>query len=192
MRGLMQLNTVSMESTLILAPDYQPVSFLPLSTISWQTAIKLFFLDRVTVLEWHDNWIVHSTKLDIRVPAVVVSNRGFKRSRKKPRFTRQGLYLRDVYTCQYCEEVVGKKDLTLDHVIPISRGGKTTWENSVTACGSCNSRKGSALWKPIKQPVAPDYWDIANRIRNIPMTIRHESWQKYIGATDVTVTRLSA
>jgi len=181
-----------MNSTLLLAPDYQPVSFLPLSTVSWQTAIKLFFLERVTVVEWHDNWVVHSTKLNMRVPAVIVSNRGFKRSRGKMRFSRQSLYLRDFYTCQYCEDVIGGKDLTLDHVVPISRGGKTTWENSVTACADCNSRKGSLLWNPIKKPLAPDYWGIVNNIKNNPMTINHISWQKYIGATDVTVNRLSA
>lgn len=182
-----------MNSTLLLAPDYQPVSFLPLSTISWQLAIKLFFLDKVSVLEWHDDWVVHSAKLDMRVPAVIVAKRGFKRSKGKLRFSRQNLYLRDVYTCQYCEDTITGKELTLDHVIPISQGGKTTWENSVTACKTCNMSKGSSTnWKPIKNPVQPDYWGMVNNIRNIPMTIHHASWQKYIGATDVTVTRLSA
>jgi 5-methylcytosine-specific restriction endonuclease McrA len=188
----MLLNT-SMGSTLVLAPDYQPVSYLPLSTISWQMAIKLFFLDKVTVLEWHDDWIVHSAKLDMRVPAVIVAKRGFNRSRGKMKFSRQNLYLRDLYTCQYCEDTISGKNLTLDHVIPISRGGKTTWENSVTACRTCNIAKGSSKgWQPIKTPIQPDYWRLVSSMKNVPLNVRHPSWQKYIGVKEATVIRRSA
>jgi 5-methylcytosine-specific restriction endonuclease McrA len=187
------LLNINMSSTLVLAPDYQPVSYLPLSTISWQMAIKLFFLDKVTVLEWHDDWIVHSAKLDMRVPAVIVAKRGFNRSRGKMKFSRQNLYLRDLYTCQYCEDTISGKNLTLDHVIPISRGGKTTWENSVTACRTCNIAKGSSKgWQPIKTPIQPDYWRLVSSMKNVPLNVRHPSWQKYIGVKEATVIRRSA
>ena len=178
-----------MSSTLVLAPDYQPVSYLPLSTVSWQLAIKLFFLDKVTVLEWHDDWVIHSAKLDIRVPSVVVVKRGYKRDKGTMRFSRQNLYIRDLYTCQYCNETIANKDLTMDHVLPLSKGGGTSWENTVTACKNCNMAKGNAVWKPIRQPEQPHYWRIINNVKSLPMSIRHESWQKYIGAEDVTVRR---
>jgi len=113
-----------MSSTLVLAPDYSPVSYLPLSTVNWQTAIKLFFINKVTVLEWYEDWIIHSAKLDMRVPAVIVAKRGYKRNSFGMRFSRENLYLRDLYSCQYCAETISGKELTIDHVIPVSQGGK--------------------------------------------------------------------
>ncbi len=179
-------------STLVLAPDYQPVSYLPLSTVNWQTAIKLFFIDKVTVVEWYDDWVIHSAKLDIRVPAVVVAKRGFTRTATGMRFSRQNVYLRDLYTCQYCSDTIAGKELTIDHVIPVSKGGLTTWENSVTSCRACNTAKGAKLWKPLKSPQQPDYWRLVNHIQNVHMNIQHPSWQQYIGVKQATVTRRSA
>jgi 5-methylcytosine-specific restriction endonuclease McrA len=61
------------------------------------------------------------------------------------RFSRRNVYLRDKYKCQYCGLLVDPKEITCDHVIPRSRGGKTTWENVVAACHDCNVKKGSRL-----------------------------------------------
>ena len=169
-------------STLVLGSDYQPVNFLPLSTIGWETASKLYFLDNVNVIEWYDDWTVHSARMEMSVPAVVVVKNNFKRRRLGPmRFSKHNLFLRDLYTCQYCSETFTTRELTVDHVIPVSRGGKTSWDNCVSACTSCNSKKGSKLWDPVKKPTHPDYWRLVKHVKQTTVTIHHSSWEQYIG-----------
>jgi 5-methylcytosine-specific restriction endonuclease McrA len=95
--------------------------------------------------------------------------------------TRRGVLNRDQYTCQYCGATPLRKDLTVDHVLPRSRGGKTTWENVVTACKKCNGRKGSrtpveANMKLLNQPVRPRYVAIAH----VVSAEAKQAWGKYI------------
>lgn len=78
-----------------------------------------------------------------------------------PCLTNRGLFRRDEFLCLYCGETFGPRLLTRDHVRPISRGGKDTWENAVTACRACNQRKGDRLpeelgWKLLALPYAPN------------------------------------
>jgi len=169
-------------STLVLAPDYQPVTFLPLSTVGWETAVKLHFLDKVNVIEWYEDWTIHSARMEMKVPAVVVVKNNFKRRRLGPmRFTKHNLYLRDLFTCQYCLETFPTSELTIDHVVPYSKGGKTSWENCVASCKSCNSKKGSKIWKPAKEPIHPDYWKLVNNVKQTNMALHHPSWETYLG-----------
>ena len=169
-------------STLVLGSDYHPVNFLPLSTIGWETAIKLYFLDKVNVIEWYEDWKIHSARLEMSVPAVVVVKNNFKRRRLGPmKFTKHNLFLRDLYTCQYCLETFQTRELTVDHVVPYSHGGKTSWDNCVAACHSCNSKKGSKLWKPQKTPTHPEYWKLVNHVKQTAVTIHHPSWENYLG-----------
>ncbi len=77
-------------------------------------------------------------------PIVVVENDDIP-SARRPAFTQFNVFLRDAFVCQYCGERCPATDLTFDHLVPRSRGGRTTWENVVTACGECNLRKGSRL-----------------------------------------------
>jgi 5-methylcytosine-specific restriction endonuclease McrA len=166
--------------TLILGPDYQPMSYLPLSTIHWQQAVKLFFLDKVTVLHWYDNWAVRSAKLTIRVPAVVVSRSTYKKYRQTVAFTRNNIFLRDMYQCGYCSDLFNPHDLTIDHIVPRSRGGSHSWTNVITACKKCNHNKGDRLWEPLWSPTKPDYYKIANSVRKVGADIRHPSWRAYL------------
>src|SRR5262245_41606938 len=83
---------------------------------------------------------VRSSRRSTKLPLVVRLSYYVKRPHQHVRFTKQAVFIRDHYTCQYCGEQ--SKDLTLDHVIPKMRGGGTTWTNVVTACKSCNSAKG--------------------------------------------------
>ena len=175
-----------MSDTLVLAPDFQPVNFVPLSTISWQSAVKLYFLEKIQVIEWYDDWNIHSSNLTMHVPAVVVTKSSFRRQKAgKMKFNRHNLFLRDLFTCQYCNDTFPGKHLTIDHVIPISKGGRTDWENCVTSCYQCNSKKSDKLWKPAKQPFSPDYWKLANSVRRSYQHIRHPSWIDYIGIEKV-------
>lgn len=165
--------------TLVLNKDGQPVSLLPLSAVSWQEAIKYMILDRVTVLEWYDDWVVSSPTWETKVPAVMMV-KDYIRRRANPKFNKFNLMLRDRFQCQYCDVEVSKATVTFDHVIPISKGGKTRWENIVASCGPCNSRKGSKLIKPLRQPYQPTYYELINIRKELPFTIKHPSWEDYI------------
>jgi 5-methylcytosine-specific restriction endonuclease McrA len=121
---------------LVLNADFRPLSDFPLSLWSWQDAIKAVFMDRVSVLSEYDTE-VHSPSVTMRLPSVIAL-KDYIPSARRPAFTRFNVFLRDAFHCQYCVDRRPTPDLTFDHVIPRSRGGRTTWENVVTACGFCN------------------------------------------------------
>src|SRR3569833_3466462 len=126
---------VSPEScpALVLNADYRPLSYYPLSLWSWQDAIKAVFLDRVQIVSTYDR-IIKSPSFEMFLPSVV-SLKEYVKPARHPAFTRFNVFLRDRFTCQYCGS---RDDLTFDHVIPRSKGGRTTWENVVAACAPCN------------------------------------------------------
>ena len=126
-----------MNSVLILNADYSPLQIAPLSTISWKEAVKLVWLDQVEVLEYYDDWFVHSPSVTLQVPSVIVTKTYVKTSRGV-KFNKTNLCIRDEYTCQYCIQKFDSKSLTIDHVLPRSHGGKTNWQNVCCACGPCN------------------------------------------------------
>lgn len=170
-----------MSDTLLLNSDYRPISVLPLSVIGWQHAIKLVYLGRVTVLETYPNWLIHSERVTINVPSICVTKDYFH-YKQQVKFSRYNMYLRDLFACQYCGEVFDYDHLTIDHVLPRSLGGKTSWENCVTSCKSCNHRKGSSTRiKPKVKPFRPDYHALVNKWKKMPFTVRHPSWNQYLG-----------
>ena len=170
-----------MSDVLILNADAQPVSYLPLSVIQWKEAIKYMYHDKCDVLEWYDDWLVRSPTWETKVPAIIMM-REFIKHKTEVRFSKSNLYLRDGYTCLYCEQPVPRMHLTMDHVVPISKGGGTHWENIVTACGDCNSRKGNRMdWKPKYKPYRPGYWELVRKRKQLHFTIKHPSWEQFIG-----------
>jgi 5-methylcytosine-specific restriction endonuclease McrA len=165
---------------LVLNADAQPVSYLPLSAVQWKEAITYLWLDKCDVLEWYDDWVVRSSSWETRVPAVIMLKE-FQRRRRTPRFSKTNLYLRDLYTCQYCDTPQPRRLLTLDHVVPLSKGGKTNWENIVAACGPCNTLKGNKTkMKPKRMPYQPDYWELVNKRKQLDIDVRHPSWSNYL------------
>jgi len=169
-----------MADVLLLNADAQPASYLPLSIINWKEAIKYIYHDKCDVLEWYDDWMVRSPSWETKVPAVIMM-RDYIRQKSEVRFSKSNLYLRDMYTCLYCEEEFSKNELTMDHVVPLSRGGKTEWTNIVTACNPCNGKKGNKNnWKPKYKPYRPGYYELVRKRRMLPITIKHPSWQKWI------------
>lgn len=175
---VIKLDTIM--DTLILNADYRPLSFLPLSVVPWQQSVKLAMLDRISILAVYDDWNVHSPSTTIAVPALAIT-REFLKYKNSVRFSRRAVYLRDLYQCQYCNEVFKDHELTLDHVVPLSRGGKTNWTNIVTACKSCNHRKGNRIMQPTRMPFKPEYWHIVgNSLKNPRFQIRHDSWRPFL------------
>lgn len=169
-----------MADCLLLNADGQPVSYLPLSTLNWKEAITYLWVDKVTVLEWYDDWVVHSANWETRVPAIVMLKTMMRR-RAQPRFSKHNVFLRDLFTCQYCLTQFPRNELTLDHVHPISKGGKTNWENIVAACNPCNSRKGNSLTpRPKTLPHRPDYWELVGKRKQLEVSVKHPSWLEFI------------
>ncbi|MEM6415138.1 MAG: HNH endonuclease [Pseudomonadota bacterium] len=167
---------------LVLNADYRPLSYFPLSLWSWQDALKAVFLDRVEVVAEYDR-VVRSPSYQMNLPSVV-SLRTYVTHARSPAFTRFNVFLRDGFTCQYC----GCQDrdlLTFDHVIPRSRGGRTTWENIVAACSPCNLKKGGRLTReakmfPARTPMKPTMYELNERGRSFPPNYLHESWQDFL------------
>jgi 5-methylcytosine-specific restriction endonuclease McrA len=169
-----------MSDTLVLNADGAPVSMLPVSTIDWQEAIKYLVLDKCHVLSWHDNWIVRSANWETPVPSIIML-KDYMRPKTTVRFSKSNVFLRDQYTCAYCEISLQKKDCTLDHILPTSHGGKTTFENTVTSCGPCNAKKGNnKKIVPKYRPHKPDFYELVNKRKKFPFNVRHESWKEYL------------
>ncbi len=118
-------------------------SYEPLVIVTWQRAIQLLFQGKVEVIETSDTE-VRTVRFSIKIPAVLRLLQYVPLRKKKQliKFSRANILLRDDHTCQYCGHKYGKAQLTLDHVIPIVQGGTKSWENIVTACKSCNQKKG--------------------------------------------------
>lgn len=125
---------------LILNADYKPLSKYPLSLNNMKKTLKSILKNRVSVVEEYDDIII-TEKTEIRLPKVVVL-KNYVNVNHKPKFSRNNIYLRDNYTCQYCGRRFRDEDLTFDHVIPRCKGGKTEWDNIVTCCRECNGKKG--------------------------------------------------
>ena len=166
-----------MEHVLLLNITYEP-----LRIINWKKAITLMLLGKVEVLEEYGREI-RSVSFTIKLPSVVRLLRLVKRPKSPVKFSRQNIYARDKYRCQYCGQKFSSEELTYDHVVPRSRGGKTEWENIVTCCVDCNRCKGGrtpseAGMKLIKKPEKPT-WIPALRItigfREVP-----QSWRDYL------------
>lgn len=165
---------------LVLNADYRPLSYFPLSLWSWQTAIKAVFLRRVNIVCEYDR-MVHSPSTELRLPSVIALKK-YVRPARHPAFTRFNLFLRDRFSCQYCG--LGD-DLTFDHIIPRSQGGRTTWQNVTTACAHCNLRKGGKTpaqsgMHPKITPYRPTSHQLMENGRAFPPNYLHESWRDYL------------
>ena len=165
---------------LVLNADYRPLSYFPLSLWPWQDAIKAAFLDRVSIVAEYDTE-VHSPSIAMKLPSVVVL-RDYVKPARYPAFTRFNLFLRDQFSCQYCG---AGGEMTFDHVVPRSRGGRTTWENVVAACGRCNLKKGNMTVRQAgmalnRLPQRPTSAELQNKGRKFPPNHLHESWMDFL------------
>jgi len=141
--------------TLLLNSTYEP-----LQVIGWQRAIVMIHLGKVEVLRSYER-ILRAVSWTIPQPAVVKLHGFVKRHRTRVAFSRRNVFLRDGFRCQYCGQRFPAHELTCDHVVPRSLGGRTSWENMVSACGPCNRRKGDrspeqARMRLIATPVRPE------------------------------------
>jgi len=124
---------------LVLNASYEPINVTPA-----RRAVVLVFKG-VATAEEEDGSFLRSARTAVRVPSVIRLCE-FRRIPHQARaLSRKNILLRDRHTCQFCGRVLPASSLTLDHVVPRSRGGRTEWENLVACCHRCNSLKGDRL-----------------------------------------------
>lgn len=139
---------------LVLNFDYSPITVCTV-----QRAFLLVFLEKAELLAGLNGRVLRSVSQNFPMPAVIRLSRYINVPYKGVMLSRQNIFRRDSHECQYCGS---GKDLTLDHVVPRSKNGKSTWTNLVTACKRCNARKGNytpeaAGLKLRKAPQKPSY-----------------------------------
>lgn len=164
-----------MTDVLVLNASYEP-----LRIVSLRRAVTLLIQQKVELVEAAAQRL-RAQGVSFAVPLVVrlVRYVAIPRSRKLP-CSRRGVLARDGETCQYCGTRPGRAHLTLDHVVPRSQGGTTSWENVVAACAACNHRKANrtplqAGMTLARQPRRPSYVAFAL----LGTLERHDVWQKY-------------
>ncbi len=144
-----------MDTVLLLNATYEP-----LAVLSLPRAVKLLLRGRVEPVA-EERILVHGSTRALAVPQVLrLKVYAHVPHRKTPAWTRRGLLERDAYACAYCGKRYAGRDLTVDHVTPLSQGGRSTWGNTVTSCGRCNQRKADrtpheAGMKLLIEPKAP-------------------------------------
>ena len=177
------MSPASDSPALVLNADFRPLSYFPLSLWSWQDAVKAVFLDRVNIVSEYDHEVPSPT-FTMRLPSVIALKEYIPMSRR-PAFTRFNVFLRDRFDCQYCGVNFPAHELTFDHVVPRSRGGRTSWENVVTACSCCNLRKANKMPReadmfPRLVPHQPSTWLLQENGRAFPPNHLHQSWRDFL------------
>lgn len=124
---------------LVLNATYEPIN------VTAARRAVVLVLKGVATTEEENGSFLHAARLAIRIPSVIRLTQ-FRRIPYQTRaLSRKNILLRDRYTCQFCGRVLPASELTLDHVVPRSRGGHTDWDNLVACCHACNNRKGDRL-----------------------------------------------
>lgn len=187
------MTNVLKRPTLVLNRNWQAVNIKPvMSALVKVFAGQAAIVDpkTYTLYEWND-WAKLDPEEDdftiqciggvIRVPEVITLKEYSKLPQRTVSFSRRNLFLRDKCTCQYCGAKLRTTEVTVDHIVPRSRGGLTTWENCVVACVSCNSKKADrslkeARMKLLSDPVKPS-WNPSFHCK-----LRIPSWDKFVSA----------
>ncbi|NJN83973.1 MAG: HNH endonuclease [Caldilineaceae bacterium] len=158
-------------------------SYEPLSLVSVRRAVVLLLREKAEMLEATQQ-MLRSTSRVMPVPLVIRLVKYVRLPHRKVPSTRTAIMLRDAYTCQYCGESPGRIHLTVDHVVPRSRGGIHDWENLATACKRCNQKKGShtpeeASMQLMRKPFEPSY--VALVLLSNPMAAAR--WESLMGSS---------
>jgi 5-methylcytosine-specific restriction endonuclease McrA len=156
-----------------------------LSVWHWQEAFVAVISGRVIQLKIYEDIVARSATQQFEIPSVVALKHYHKR--KKVAFTRFHLFLRDEFRCQYCGQQFAAKELTFDHVIPRSKGGRSVWTNIVACCQTDNLRKGNRLpgqcgMKLRRMPFEPSPFELDTAARRLPaaQSELHRTWLDYL------------
>ena len=154
-------------------------SFIPRSIISSDRAFVISYKGNADIVAEHpESFKLINPELDIKKPSIIRVYKYVNQQIQKVPLNRENVFKRDGYCCVYCGDD-NRKTLTLDHVIPQSKGGKDAWDNLVTACRRCNSEKSDLTLeeygKEIPQPRRPHYLMLMRQVTHIP-----KEWEYYL------------
>ncbi len=152
-------------------------TFEPLTVVNPRRALKLLFSKKAHSVEEGISFI-STVRAKVRLPSVIQIAYYVRKPYIAPKFSKKAVFIRDNFHCQYCGKHTPKP--TIDHIIPKSKGGKTNWFNVVTACHSCNNKKGDRPLKEagmrlMKEPHEPKFLVYSNVIS----PTRVKRWEKY-------------
>ena len=169
------------------APLYAPVlvlnaSYEPINICAARRALVLV-LKGVAMTEEENGHFLHAQRIAMRLPSVIRLLEYRRIPHQSRALSRKNILLRDRNTCQYCGMVLAASELTLDHVVPRSRGGLSAWENLVACCHLCNRRKGNALlveinMKLLREPRSFNLHTSRHIMRMIGRS--DQKWRKYL------------
>jgi 5-methylcytosine-specific restriction endonuclease McrA len=155
-------------------------TFEPINVCTVRRATVLILKERAEIIE-HSSRALHSESLTLPRPIVIrlTTYVRIPRDAHRRKITRRAVFARDRWTCQYCGGVRGT--LTIDHVVPRSRGGPSSWENIVTCCAPCNRRKGDRLLRNagmalLREPRAPN----PQIFVHVAASTIHPAWEQYL------------
>jgi len=173
---------------LVLNQNYEPLNVTDI-----RRAFRLLGADKAELLE-RNHQMIHTPTLAIPAPSVIRLIHLVKRPRPRVKLSRREVFARDRHTCQYCGRAT--RDLTIDHVLPRHRGGRHEWENLVTACRSCNHRKGGKTLAEVRmrlmrEPKAPRA-DIRYLFGSYLHDERNDAWRSYLFLPERTLRPLAA
>lgn len=162
---------------LVLNATYEPIN---VTTV--RRALVLIFKGTARPEELTDR-VIHSARQSFTVPSVIRLVEYVRIPYERKELSRRNVLLRDGYACQYCARKLNPSELTIDHVLPRARGGRTSWDNVVTCCRKCNARKGDRLpeevgMKLLKHRQALS-WRVGHQIL-LHLGRHQESWRKYL------------
>jgi 5-methylcytosine-specific restriction endonuclease McrA len=125
---------------------------------------------------------IRTASQDFRIPEIIVLSKYEKMPRQRANFNRKTLFNRDQHQCQYCGSRPGNEELSLDHVLPKSRGGKTTWNNIVCACVTCNAKKADRTPEEAKMKLRSVPQKPTMTISRRSNGVRCKSWEAFVSS----------
>lgn len=160
-------------------------TYEPLGTVSVARAIVMTFKETVMVEEWDGDRVLRSVNAEFQVPSVIRRRTylNIRRRREQAGMKRLRIYLRDKFRCQYCGEKKRAAELTLDHILPRSRGGDNSPLNVVAACLPCNNRKGDRTPAEARMPLLSSQTALRVKLERVVLCHYAEAraeWRKYL------------
>ena len=160
-------------------------TYEPLGTVSVARAIIMTFKKTVTVEELDGDRVLRSAHAEFPVPSVIRRREyiNVRRRREEAGAKRLRIYMRDKFRCQYCGEKKSAAELTLDHILPRSRGGDNSPVNIVAACVACNNRKGNRTPNEARMPLLTSQSALRVKLERVVLCHYAEAraeWRKYL------------
>jgi 5-methylcytosine-specific restriction endonuclease McrA len=172
-----------MTSVLVLNSTYEPMT-----VSAWQRAVELVFAGKAEIVHETGKQLRSAGGFAMPLPSVIRMLYYIRRKPKRVALTKKNVLLRDDYLCGYCGEQGDRDTMTVDHIVPVSHGGRSTWTNLASACAPCNGRKRDRTPEQARMPLRRKPFEP----RFIPFVVvrrntERDEWQKYLSLYSVSI-----